>query len=296
MALSSVQGQQFLKQISQYLAVAQQQLVQVLALPASTASIEAQSLLRAVLPTATRAWLIAHDDEFLQAEYQTAFEALLKRRLDGEPVAYIVGVRDFYGLQFKVSPEVLIPRADTETLVEAALAKIPTGKPCKVLDMGTGSGAIAISIALLRPQAQVTAIDASPSALQIAEENMQNLLVNNLTLLQSDWFSALSGEKFGVIVSNPPYIAAQDNHLTQGDLRFEPLQALVSGKDSLDSIRHIITEAPKHLNAQGWLMLEHGYDQAIQVQQLLLAAGFTEVGSQPDLAGILRVSAGKKQA
>jgi release factor glutamine methyltransferase len=284
-----------LKQISQYLAAAQQQLVRMLALPASTASIEAQSLLRAVLPTATRAWLIAHGDDFLPAEYQAAFEVLLKRRLDGEPVAYIVGVRDFYGLQFKVSPEVLIPRADTETLVEAALAKISVEKPCKVLDMGTGSGAIAISIALLRPQAQVMAIDASLSALQIAGENMQSLAANNLTLLQSDWFSALNGERFDVIVSNPPYIAAQDMHLTQGDLRFEPLHALVSGNDGLDSIRHIITAAPQHLNAQGWLMLEHGYDQAAHVQQLLLEAGFVEVGSQPDLAGILRVTGGKKQ-
>jgi len=284
-----------LKQISQYLAAAQQQLAQVLGLPVSTASIEAQSLLRAVLPTATRAWLIAHGDEYLPTAYQTAFEALLKRRLDGEPVAYILGVRDFYGLQFKVSPEVLIPRADTETLVDAALAKIPSEQPYKVLDMGTGSGAIAISIALFRPQAQVTAIDASPTALHIAGENKQNLAVNNLMLLQSDWFSALNGEKFDVIVSNPPYIASQDMHLTQGDLRFEPLQALVSGNDGLDSIRHIVTEAPQHLNAQGWLMLEHGYDQAVEVQQLLSVAGFAEVVSQPDMAGILRVTAGKKR-
>ncbi len=284
-----------MKQISQYLADAQQQLLQVLALPASTARIEAQLLLRAVLPMATRAWLIAHGNEYLDAEYQAAFEVLLKRRLEGEPIAYIVGVRDFYGLQFKVSPAVLIPRADTETLVEAALAKIPIEKPYKVLDMGTGSGAIAISIALLRPQAQVMALDTSLTALQIAGENKQNLAVKNLTLLQSDWFSGLNGEKFDVIVSNPPYISVQDIHLTQGDLRFEPLQALASGKDGLDSIRHIITEAPQHLNAQGWLMLEHGYDQSAQAQQLLSAAGFVEVVSLPDLARILRVTAGKRQ-
>lgn len=284
-----------MKRISQNLATAQQQLVQALALEASTAGIEAQSLLRAVLPTATRAWLIAHGDEILPNEYLAAFDILLKRRLHGEPVAYIVGKRDFYGFEFKVSPQVLIPRADTEILVEAALAKIPTEQPCKILDMGTGSGAIAISIALLRPQAQLTAIDTSSAALQIAEENKRNLGAANLALLQSDWFGGLGGETFDIVVSNPPYIADQDIHLTQGDLRFEPSQALASGKDGLDSIRHIIAGAARHLNPQGWLMLEHGYDQAEPVQQLLLAAGFTEVGSIPDLAGILRVTAGKKQ-
>jgi release factor glutamine methyltransferase len=249
-----------------------------------------------VLPTATRAWLITHGDDSLSVEQQTTFDALLKRRLNGEPVAYIVGIRDFYGFEFKVSPEVLIPRADTETLVETALAKIPIEQPCEVLDMGTGTGAIAITIALLRPQAQVIAIDISPTALQIARENMHNLAANNLILLQSDWFSGLNGERFDVIVSNPPYIADQDMHLTQGDLRFEPLQALASGKDGLDSICHIITGAPQYLNPHGWLMLEHGYDQAEQVQRLLFAAGFSEVVSTPDLAGILRVTAGKKQS
>ncbi|HEY8084807.1 MAG TPA: peptide chain release factor N(5)-glutamine methyltransferase [Methylophilaceae bacterium] len=285
-----------MKQISQYLATAQQQLIQTLKLEASTAGIEAQSLLRVVLPTATRAWLITHGDDSLSVEQQTTFDALLKRRLNGEPVAYIVGIRDFYGFEFKVSPEVLIPRADTETLVETALAKIPIEQPCEVLDMGTGTGAIAITIALLRPQAQVIAIDISPTALQIARENMHNLAANNLILLQSDWFSGLNGERFDVIVSNPPYIADQDMHLTQGDLRFEPLQALASGKDGLDSICHIITGAPQYLNPHGWLMLEHGYDQAEQVQRLLFAAGFSEVVSTPDLAGILRVTAGKKQS
>jgi release factor glutamine methyltransferase len=284
-----------LKQISQYLEVAQQQLVKELALQASTASIEVQSLLRVVLPTATRAWLIAHGNDLLPSQHQIAFDILLKRRLSGEPVAYIVGTREFFGLEFKVTPDVLIPRSDTETLVEAALAKIPTEQPCRILDMGTGSGAIAISIALLRPQTQVMAIDASTAALQTAGENMHSLAVKNLTLLQSDWFSGLNGERFDFIVSNPPYIAAQDMHLTQGDLRFEPLHALVSGKDGLDSLRHIITGAPQHLNAQGWLMLEHGYDQAAPVQQLLLQAGFVEVGSLPDLAGVLRVTVGKKQ-
>lgn len=296
MVLPQVQEQGSLKQISQYLATAQQQLIQTLKLEASTAGIEAQSLLRVVLPTATRAWLITHGDDSLSVEQQTTFDALLKRRLNGEPVAYIVGIRDFYGFEFKVSPEVLIPRADTETLVETALAKIPIEQPCEVLDMGTGTGAIAITIALLRPQAQVIAIDISPTALQIARENMHNLAANNLILLQSDWFSGLNGERFDVIVSNPPYIADQDMHLTQGDLRFEPLQALASGKDGLDSICHIITGAPQYLNPHGWLMLEHGYDQAEQVQRLLFAAGFSEVVSTPDLAGILRVTAGKKQS
>jgi release factor glutamine methyltransferase len=283
-----------LKQISQYLAAAQQKLITALALDPATAGIEVQSLLRAVLPIANRAWLIAHGDEPLSSEIRTAFDALLKRRLEGEPVAYIVGIREFYGLEFKVTPDVLIPRPDTETLVEAALAKIPSQRPCRILDMGTGSGIIAISIAQHRPQATVTAVEASPAALEIATENMRRLAVDNLLLLQSDWFSALSEEKFDVIVSNPPYIAADDSHLEQGDLRFEPLSALASGTDGLDSIRRIVAQAPAHLNTQGYLMLEHGYNQAEQVQQLLFDAGYTEVGSHADLAGVLRVTTGKK--
>jgi release factor glutamine methyltransferase len=282
-----------LKQISQYLAVAQQQLQQTLTLQDDSARIEAQALLRVVMPSASRAWVIAHGNDELSSVQQSLFEAALKRRLAGEPIAYILGEREFYGLQFKVSPDVLIPRADTETLVEAALAEIPARLSCRILDLGTGSGIIAICLALHRPQARVTAIDRSPAALEIAGENKIKLKVENLTLLQSDWFAALGAEKFDVIVSNPPYIATGDAHLSQGDLRFEPQQALVSGGDGLDSIRRIIATAPPYLNAQGWLMLEHGYDQAGAVAAMMLNGGFKQVRSLPDLAGVPRVTCGR---
>lgn len=279
--------------LSQHLHAAQQQLIQALGLEAASARIEAQALLRAVIPTASRSWVIAHGGDTLSPAQQHEFGVLLERRLSGEPVAYIVGMREFYGFEFKVSTDVLIPRADTETLVEGALAKIPSTLPYKILDMGTGSGAIAISIALSRPKAKVTAIDASVAALDIAGENMRRLRVNNLILLQSDWFGALGEEKFDVIVSNPPYIAQQDTHLVQGDLRFEPLSALASGKDGLDSLRHITSNAPRHLNAQGWLLLEHGFNQAEAVCALLAQAGFVDIQSLPDLAGVLRVTMGQ---
>jgi release factor glutamine methyltransferase len=282
-----------LNALSQHLHTAQQQLIQALALPAATARIEAQALLRAVIPTATLSWLIAHANDGLTPAQQDEFAAFLQRRLHGEPIAYIVGIREFYGLEFKVSPDVLIPRPDTETLVEGALAKIPATQRHKILDMGTGSGAIAISIALQRPQAHVTAIDVSVAALDVAAENMRRLAVDNLILLQSDWFGALGEEKFDVIVSNPPYIAEKDTHLVEGDLRFEPLFALASGKDGLDSLRHITAIAPRYLNAQGWLLLEHGFNQAAAVVALLAQAGFVEIQSLPDLAGVLRVTMGQ---
>ena len=277
------------------------------------------------------AWLITHENDALdliigQANSQAAFEALLKRRLTGEPIAYILGRREFYGLNLKVTPATLIPRPDTETLVETALAKIPhndnTTSPssprkrpsllnlnqkmdCRlrgndelgVLDLGTGTGAIALAIAKHRPQTLVTAVDASQAALNIALENAQNLAITNVRFLLSDWFSALSQDnnkqKFDVIVSNPPYIEASDAHLKQGDLRFEPLSALASGADGLDAIRTIITQAPQHLKPHGWLMLEHGYNQAEQVAALLKQAGFSEISHCQDLAGIDRVTIGK---
>jgi release factor glutamine methyltransferase len=282
-----------LNALSQHLHAAQQKLIQALALQAATAKIEAQALLRAVIPTARLSWCIAHADDTLSPAQQAEFGVLLERRLNGEPIAYIVGIREFYGLEFKVSPDVLIPRPDTETLVEGALAKIPATQGYKILDMGTGSGAIAISIALSRPKAHVTAIDASPATLDVARENMHRLAVDNLILLQSDWFGALGGEKFDVIVSNPPYIAEKDTHLAEGDPRFEPLFALASGKDGLDSLRHITATAPRYLNEQGWLLLEHGFNQAEAVGALLAQAGFVGIQSLPDLAGVLRVTMGQ---
>ena len=176
--------------------------------------------------------------------------------------------------------------------MELALERIPQGQSCRVLDMGTGTGAIALSIAHARPDVDVTAVDASDAALQVARENMLRLGIANARLLHSDWFSALGNERFDIIVSNPPYIAADDVHLSQGDVRFEPLSALASGADGLDDIRRIIKAAPQHLVSEGWLLLEHGYDQSGEVRALLEKSGFSQIFSEKDLAGIERVSGG----
>ncbi len=352
------------------------------------ANYEAKLLLQHAL-NVNRAWLIAHEHENLPPSIHAAYRAMLERRLNGEPIAYILGVREFYGLKLKVSADTLIPRADTETLVEAALARIalssaPSPQPlshtgarglnsqhvsplplCErarakvkdrgekhdtssspsfprrresmltlnqkmdsrlrendevenkkfeekpyvalksldynfrrndnlsILDLGTGAGAIALAIAKHRPQANITALDASQAALDIAIENAQHLTIANVKFLLSDWFSALKNEKFDLIVSNPPYIEAEDAHLKQGDLRFEPLSALASGAEGLDDIRNIIAQAPNHLNPHGFLLLEHGYNQAVAVANLLKKAGFSEIETIKDLGGNNRVTLGK---
>ena len=263
-------------------------------LPPEEAAMEAQLLLRHALGNVTRAWLIAHDEQALTPTQAATFDNLIARRAQGEPVAYLLGQREFFGHALKVTPDVLIPRPDTETLVEAALEKIPAQRPCQILDLGTGSGAIAIAIALARPQAQVTAVDRSAAAIAIARENASLLGATNLALLQSDWMAGLGEARFDLIVSNPPYISEQDAHLSQGDLRFEPRSALASGQHGLNDIRAILTQAPAQLAAGGWLMFEHGYDQAAQVAALLQAAGFEEVNHRADLAGIQRVTLGRK--
>jgi release factor glutamine methyltransferase len=259
-----------------------------LGLDPATARSEARSLLQAVLRV-DRAWLIAHDREVIAPEQQARFDAGLARRLAGEPLAYILGEREFFGLDFKVTPATLIPRADTELLVELALQRQPT---C-VLDLGTGSGAVAWSIAHARPDSLVTAVDASAAALAVARENAVRLGLLNVALVESDWFAALAGRTFDLIVSNPPYIAADDPHLVQGDLPFEPASALASGTDGLDDIRRIVAAAPDYLRAGGELLLEHGYDQAERVRSLLEQRGFGEVRSFRDLAGIERVTGGR---
>ena len=283
---------------------------------AKNAKLDVQLLLQHTL-NVNHAWLISHENDALQANIRAVFEALLNRRLNGEPIAYILGAREFYGLNLKVTPDTLIPRPDTETLVEAALAKITLmvrqahherdllapvcpefvegreNDELRVLDLGTGTGAIALAIAKHRPQAHVTALDASQAALDIAIENAQYLNILNVKFILSDWFSALNTEKFDVIVSNPPYIEAADAHLKQGDLRFEPISALASGKDGLDDIRHIIKDAPPHLSPHGWLMLEHGYNQASKVAALLKQAGFSNMSHAKDLSGIDRVTIGR---
>jgi len=238
------------------------------------------------------AWLIAHDTDAL-GETQTAqFETLLTRRLAGEPVAYLTGTREFYGRPFQVSPDVLIPRPDTELLVELALARIPPDQAMDVLDLGTGSGCIAVTLALERPLARVTAVDRSSAALAIAQHNAK-MLNARVEFLTSDWFDALAGRRFDLIVGNPPYIAAADPHLARGDVRFEPLSALAAGQDGLDDLRRLTTTACAHLKPGGMLLLEHGYDQSDAVQGLLRMNGIHAPQSWADLSGILRVTGGK---
>lgn len=270
---------------------ASQQLQQSLNISAAEANVEVNLLLQQVL-NVNRAWLIAHENDALEANQQAALRALLNRRLAGEPMAYILGMREFYGLPLKTTPATLIPRPDTETLVEAALEKIPQNASLNILDLGTGTGAVALAIASQRPQATVNAVDASIEALKVAAENAQSLNLPNVRLIESNWFSALKGEKFDVIVSNPPYIAQDDEHLKQGDLRFEPLSALASGADGLDDIRKIVYDALDYLKPNGWLMFEHGYDQAEKVADLLRQRGFEQIGHAMDIAGIGRVTFG----
>ncbi len=256
------------------------------------AKLEVQLLLQHVL-NVNRAWLIAHENDALQPNIHAVFEALLNRRLAGEPMAYILGSREFYGLDLLVTPDTLIPRPDTETLVEAALAKIPNKSNLSILDLGTGSGAIALAIAKNRPQANVIGVDASNGALEVAKKNAENLNIHNVEFALSDWFENLANQRFDVIVSNPPYIEAHDAHLTQGDLRFEPISALASGADGLDDIRKIIDGCLVYLKPQGWLMFEHGYNQAAQVADLMAQAGLSNIETTKDLGGNDRVTIGK---
>lgn len=261
-----------------------------LGLPPGEARLEAQVLAAHVLEV-NRAWLIAHGDEALDPAAADRLEAALSRRLAGEPVAHILGRREFYGREYRVTPDVLIPRPETELLVEAALERLPPDRPANVLDLGTGSGCIAVSLALARPDCAVTAVDASSAALAVARDNAARLGAR-VTFLESDWFAALAGRRFDLIVGNPPYIADADPHLSQGDLPREPRTALAAGADGLDDIRAIIHAAPAHLPAGARLLLEHGWDQGEAVRALLDARGFTSVETLRDLAGQARVSLG----
>lgn len=249
---------------------------------------EARVLLRAVLGV-NDAYLIAHDHDEVSAPQAAQFRDYAKRRASGEPVAYIVGEREFFGQSFKVTPAVLIPRPETELLVELALQQ----QPQRVLDLGTGSGCIAISIALVLPSTQVTAVERSQTALAVARDNAARLHARNVEFRQGDWYDSVRGERYDLIVANPPYVAEGDVHLTQGDLPFEPAQALVSGGDGMADIRIIVGGARTHLAPGGRLLFEHGYDQAARSRALLREAGFAEVQSWRDLAGIERVSGGR---
>ena len=241
-----------------------------------------------------RAWLLAHDTDPLEDAAVQAFHALVQRRLAGEPMAYLVATREFMGHAFRVGPDVLIPRPDTEVLVETAIACLQAGGPApRVLDMGTGSGAIAISLALAVPRAQVWALDNSPAALAVAQDNARRLQAD-VRFIESDWFAALpASARFDLIVSNPPYIAVDDPHLQTGDVRFEPRQALTDGSDGLSAIRILAGQASRVLSAAGQLWIEHGWQQAAAVRGLLVAAGFAQVQSRHDLSGIERITGGE---
>lgn len=253
--------------------------------------LEARMLLQEVLHV-SRSWLIAHDDEALSEEQLRAYRGLENRRLAGEPMAYILGRREFMGHEFRVTPAVLIPRPETELLVEKAVSLIQEHPDSRVLDLGTGSGAIAISIALACSRARVVATDYSAEALEVARSNAQALGAR-VEFHQGSWYEALpEGKVFDLIVSNPPYIPMGDPHLAEGDLRFEPDIALTDGNDGLDAYRQIIAGAVRHLEPGGSLYVEHGLGQETAVCALLTKAGFQAVHSLPDLAGILRISGG----
>lgn len=238
------------------------------------------------------AWLIAHDTDVMSDARNAVLQHLLSRRLAGEPVAYILGEKEFYGRIFKVSPDVLIPRPETELLVETALHYIDKHGPARILDVGTGSGCIALSLALERPDCVVTAADLSAQALIIANENAHRLGAQ-VQLLQSNLFASLDNISYDLIVSNPPYIPATDPHLCLGDVRFEPKLALASGLEGLDCLKALVQSAPDHLLSEGWLMLEHGWDQADGCRALLVESGFMEVQCLRDLAGHGRVTLGQ---
>ncbi len=241
-----------------------------------------------------RSHFLAWPERAIPPEQESEFADLVERRCEGEPIAYITGRREFWSREFLVTPDVLIPRPETELLVEVALEKAPPDRPSRILDLGTGSGAIAITLAMGRPLAQITAVDSSPAALAVAQSNAERLGARNVRFLLSDWYEALDpGEKFDLIVSNPPYIAENDPHLAEGDVRFEPCSALKSGKDGLDDLDRIAGAASRHAHRGTWLMLEHGFDQALAVCETLSAAGFTSTFSRFDLQGHHRVTGGQ---
>lgn len=261
-------------------------------LPGDEGRREAALLLRHALQVSDT-WLVAHADAAVAMDVAVAYRDLIERRAAGEPVAYLTGVRGFHALELRVTPDVLIPRPETELLVDCVLQRIPVDSPCRVADLGTGSGALALAIAHARPLARVVATDASAAALQVARSNAERLGLAAVEFAQGDWCAALGTARFDVIASNPPYIATGDDHLRQGDLCFEPLLALAAGADGLDAIRSIVRAAPVYLVAHGWLLLEHGFEQGAAVRELLRQRGYAGVFTQRDLEGRERVSGGQ---
>lgn len=254
--------------------------------------LEAEVLLAHVLGK-PRTYLYAWSEQALSLEQAAHYSDLVARRQTGEPIAYLTGMREFWSREFLVTPEVLIPRPETELLVELALEQIPKTQACTIADLGVGSGAVAITLALERPQATLIASDISAPALGIAKTNAARLGATNLEFVLSDWLDGIPAQHFDIILSNPPYIAENDPHLSMGDLRFEPQSALVSGKDGLDSIRQIAKTTCQWLNPGGLLLLEHGYNQAAAIRHLLKDWGYINVVSHPDLAGHDRVTSAR---
>lgn len=254
--------------------------------------LDAEILLAMVLGV-SRAQLFARPEARVSEQEDVRFKQLLARRLSGEPIAHIQGHREFWSLQLDVTPATLIPRPETELLVELALERIPLSASFAIADLGTGSGAIALAVASERPHCRIIATDTSAEALVIAQRNATQLELTNILFQQSDWFQTLESMRFDLILSNPPYIRSNDPHLTQGDVRFDPRSALVSGADGLDALRCIVSASPQHLRSGGWLIVEHGYDQGVAVAGLFAAAGFTEIATMNDLGGQPRVSLGK---
>ena len=275
--------------IATLLATAQRRLAEV----SDTPRLDAEVLFAHVLGK-SRSHLRAWPERVAAPVQAERFMELLARRLDGEPVAYITGRREFWSLDLVVTPATLIPRPETELLVELALDRLPPNHPWRVADLGTGSGAIALAIAHERPDISVFATDASAAALVVAEANARRLEIGNVTFHRGDWCAVLGQKRFDLIVANPPYLAAGDPHLAQGDLRFEPRPALAAAPDGLGALRAIIAQAMDHLQAGGWLVLEHGYDQGDSVPALLRAQGFTDVADHPDAASIPRAACGRR--
>jgi release factor glutamine methyltransferase len=274
--------------LRELLADAARQLAEV----SDTPRLDAEVLLAEALER-SRGYLHAWPEWTPERERAARFAAWLERRQTGEPVAYILGRREFWSLELEVTPDTLIPRPETELLVELALARLPADRSITVADLGTGSGAIALALAVERPQARIVATDHSPGALTVARCNTHRLAITNVEFREGDWCAPLAGERFDLIAANPPYVASTDPRWRQGELRFEPSDALVAGEDGLDALRAIIAQAPAYLRPGGWLLLEHGYDQGESVPVLLRQRGFSTVTDHRDASGLSRSSCGR---
>ena len=274
--------------LSQLLADAARRLAAISEMP----RLDAEVLLAAALER-PRSYLHAWPDRTPEPEQSARFVAWLGRRCTGEPIAYLLGRREFWSLELEVSPDTLIPRPETELLVELALARLPVDRPVAVADLGTGSGAIALALAVERPLARIVATDRSPAALTVARRNARRLNIRHVEFREGYWCAPLGNERFDLIAANPPYVAAADPRWRVGELQFEPPAALVSGADGLDALRAIIAQAPDYLKPDGWLLLEHGYDQGEAVPALLRERGFVMVSDYRDAADISRTSSGR---